>query len=382
MIKNYSQDFDITQGQVWLNAASEGPIPKISIAALNQAVKWKSSPELLTIPKFIETPLLLKKSLATLINANVDDIILGNSATYGIHLLSHGLNLEQGDQVIVMQNDFPTDILPWLFLKDKGIDVVQLKAQGNVVTPLEIKQAITVNTKVICLPMVHSFSGGSLDVVSIGNMCREHNIIFIVNMAQVLGVWPVDISQLPIDAIVGAGYKWLLGPYGTGFCWMQESLRQRLRYSQGYWISLLDEQVLQSEGELHLPVNATSRAFDVFGTANFFNFVPWKASIDYLLNIGIHNIKMHSERLAQRIHQQLDLSKFIILSPTLNNITPIVVISHQDKAQNKILHDALKFDGVHTAFWRNTIRISPHVYNTLDDVDRCIEILNLRGKIR
>lgn len=380
MMQNYAKDFDITHGQVWLNAASEGPIPKVSVHALNQAVKWKSSPEQLNIPRFIETPLLLKRSIAKLINVNVDDIILGNSATYGIHLMSHGLDLKQGDQVIVMQNDFPTDILPWLFLKEKGVDIVQLKAKENVLTPSEIKQAISTKTKVICLPMIHSFSGWFLDVVAIGNICKEHNIVFIVNMSQVLGICPVDLRRLPIDAIVGAGYKWLLGPYGTGFCWMQESLRKCLNYSQGYWISLLDDNVLQNEGDLILPKNSSSRAFDVFGTANFFNFVPWKSSIEYLLNIGTENLKLHSEMLIKRIHDQLDLSKYNIMSPSLSVSSPIVVVSHKDNTQNNLIFDTLKLEGVHTAFWRNTIRISPHVYNTMDDVDRCIQILNLSGK--
>ncbi len=381
MMPNHTQDFQLTHGQIWLNAASEGPIPTVSAGSLLEAIQWKLSPHRLTIPKFIEVPLELKRSLAKLINVNAEDIILGNSATYGIHLLSHGLDLKSGDEVILMRNDFPTDILPWLHLADKGVKVTQLQAKGPVLTPEEIRSAITSRTKAVCLPMVHSFSGWSLDIEAIGALCRERNISFIVNMSQVVGAWPLDLSVLPIDAIVCAGYKWLLGPYGTGFCWLRPGLRKELHYDQAYWIALMDEHSLNSDGELSLVPKDSARQYDVFGTANFFNFVPWRASIEYLLTIGIDVVKVHNDALVDQIHQDLDQVSYDIISPVQNNErTTIVVVTHKDKSRNKAIFDRLKENGVHVAFWRNNIRISPHIYNTPENIGSLLSLLNTRGE--
>ena len=380
-MQDFDEDFEITPNQVWLNAASEGPLPTVSAKALTEAVYWKSSPERLTLAKFSETPLLLKNSIAKLIHVDAKDIILGNSATYGMHLLSNGLSLKASDQVLVMQNDFPTDILPWLHLKLNGVDIVQLKSEGPVLSVEEIIAAITPDTRVICLPMVHSFSGWALDIKSIGAICHAKGIFFIVNMSQVFGALPVDVSTLPVDAVVCAGYKWLLGPYGTGFCWIKPEWREQLHYPQSYWISLLDDHALNSDGDIALPVNTSSRKSDVFGTANFFNFVPWCTSIDYINNIGIDAIKSHNEILNLHMHENLDRNYFTILSPSIElGLTSIIVITHKNKANNKIIMEHLKANGVHLAFWKNTLRISVHLYNTKDDVTRLLTLLNAKGQ--
>jgi len=95
------------------------------------------------------------------------------------------------------------------------------------------------------------------------------------------GAFEIDLTQWEVDAVVCAGYKWLLGPYGTGFCWIRKEVRQQLNYAQNYWISLMDEASLNSEGPIHLKEDHSARRYDVFGTANFFNYVPWAASIEY-----------------------------------------------------------------------------------------------------
>src|SRR5665213_1942020 len=124
--RNYTNDFSLNPQHTWLNVASEGPLPKIANESLQEAIGWKSAPHLLTISKFQQVPHQLKTTIAVLLHVDKDDVILGNSATYGLHLLANGLEFKTGDEIILLQNDFPTDILPWLSLQDKGIVVHQL----------------------------------------------------------------------------------------------------------------------------------------------------------------------------------------------------------------------------------------------------------------
>ncbi len=373
---DYTNDFNLDPQHAWLNTASEGPIPKVAAEALQEAVGWKSSPERLTIPKFQQVPLALKQSLATLINVSEADIILGNSATYGLHLLANGLPLNAGDEIIVMQNDFPTDILPWLHLAKKGIHVHQIKGKGPVMTANDIQASLTAHTKIVCLPHVHSFSGHALDIKGIGDMCRRQKVIFIVNMSQSIGSFPVDVGELPVDAVVCAGYKWLLGPYGTGFCWMTKDLREALDYPQAYWIALMNEQSLATEGELFLPPNYLARHYDVFGTANFFNFVPWRASIEYLIKTGMDQVASHNRNLMDIFLDRLDSKKYVLTSPTKPVHTNIAVVSHVDASRNAAIFEHLKSKGVHGALWKNKIRVSPHIFNTSKEIERALEGLN------
>ncbi len=378
---NYTKDFSLDPAHTWLNVASEGPLPKAAKKALEEAVVWKSSPHLLTVAKFQQAPLELKQSIARLIHVHHDDVILGNSATYGLHLLANGLPLKAGDEIILLQNDFPTDILPWLSLESKGVIVHQLKAQHHVLTPEELKKAINRQTKLVCLPLVHSFTGFKQELTLISQLCRSHGIRCIVNLSQAAGAFEIDLNEWEVDAAVCAGYKWLLGPYGTGFCWIKKEVREKLNYAQNYWISLMDEKSLSSEGPLSLKDDHSARRYDIFGTANFFNYVPWRASIDYLLSVGLNKINEHNQRLVDQLISGLDQKKFYLVSPSAKKErSNIVVFSYQDAFQNSRLSEFLKSEGIHLALWKNRLRASPHLYNTSQDIEKLLKALEGYGQ--
>ncbi len=376
-MKSYTKDFAIKSGHTWLNVASEGPLPKKAKEALEEAVEWKMSPHLLTIPKFQQVPLKLKGFIASLLHVDLHDVILGNSATYGLHLLANGLEFKAGDEIILLQNDFPTDILPWLSLRQKGVIVHQLKAKDQLFTCLELEGAFNKRTRLVCLPLVHSFSGYKLDIVSIGKLCRSHGILCVLNLSQAAGAFAIDLSQWELDAVVGAGYKWLLGPYGTGFCWIRKEVRERLNYPQNYWISLMDETSLKTEGPIDLKDDHTARRYDVFGTANFFNYVPWTASIEYLLSLGLDQVEKHNKALVDQLVEGLDDKSYALISPRQKKErTNIVVFSHKDPAQNVRLLEVLQNKGFYLALWKNKLRASPHIYNTADEITPLLKVLN------
>src|SRR3989338_10883280 len=158
-MQNYQDDFGPFDGRIWLNTASEGPLPKVAVKALQEAIEWKVKPFHLTNRRFQETPAQLKIAIGKLLNVPAQDVILGNSATYGIHLLANGIPFQPNDEILLMQNDFPSDILPWLALKDKGVVVRQIPVKSHVIEPQELMENLTPATKLVCLPHVHTFSG-------------------------------------------------------------------------------------------------------------------------------------------------------------------------------------------------------------------------------
>jgi selenocysteine lyase/cysteine desulfurase len=372
----YIKDFSLKPGHTWLNVASEGPLLKKANQSLQEAIEWKNSPHLLTHLRFQQVPRDLKKSIAALVHVQCDDVILGNSATYGLHLLSNGLEFKAGDEIILLQNDFPTDILPWLSLEQKGVIVRQLKAKRHVFTPQELEKSMNSRTKLACLPLVHSFNGYKHDTKAIGQLCRSRGVLSVVNLSQAAGAFEVDLNSWEVDAAVSAGYKWLLGPYGTGFCWIRKEVREKLNYAQNYWISLMDSASLNADGPIHLKDDHSSRRYDVFGTANFFNFVPWQASIQYLLSIGLNNVDKYDQTLVDRLVDGLDQKYFDLISPfPKKERTNIVVFSCKDPSKNPDLFNFLKDKGFYLALWRNKLRVSPHIYNTREEMDALLKTL-------
>jgi hypothetical protein len=195
-------------------------------------------------------------------------------------------------------------------------------------------------------------------------------------------VWLNCAHQGPLPrlaAVIGVGFKWLCDPYGTGFDWMRPEMLQSLVINQAYWLAQMTADDLgQEEGELRRPEGPpTARRCDVFGTANFFNFKPWAAAIEYLLAIGIESIAEHDQRLVERILDGLDPRKYDVLSPRESiRRSTLVFLSHKERDRNRRIYDHLRDKKIDVAYRRGMLRLAPHLYNTIDDIDRTLTLLH------
>ncbi len=379
MRDDLSNDFGPFEGRIWLNCAHQGPLPRIAAEEARQAVDWKSAPYELTQERFDGLPARLRSALAQLVGSSVDEIILGNSASYGLHLIANGYPWQPGDEALVVSGDFPSNILPWLGLEKKGAVVRQLRPSQPLPNPDELRAAITPNTKLFCVTWVHSFSGYTADLNGLGEICRQHGVTFVVNGSQAVGARPINVSQTAIDALVSVGFKWLCGPYGTGFCWVSPKLLAKLQPTKTYWLAQMTAADLSGEGgELQAPEGAaTARQFDIFGTANFFNYKAWAAAVEYLLGIGIEQIARHDQGLVDRFIAGIDPAKYRILSPTSGAArSTLIFITHQESNKNEGIYMKLKDAGIDASFRRGKIRIAPHLYNTPAQIDQATKLLN------
>src|SRR6516164_4645763 len=123
MPMGYQADFGPFDNKVWLNCAHQGPLPRVAAEEAREAVAWKVRPFELTAERFAEVPARLRRALGCLLGAPADEIILGNSASYGLHLLANGLPWKQGDEILLVRGDFPSDLLAWLALESRGVVV-------------------------------------------------------------------------------------------------------------------------------------------------------------------------------------------------------------------------------------------------------------------
>lgn len=376
-MRDYQKDFASFEDHIWLNAASEGPLPLVAAQCLQEAIQWKSKPYLLDNAKFSSTQKGLKISIGRLISVPYRDVILSNSASYGLHILANGIPWQKGDEIILMHNDFPADILPWLALEQKGVVVHQVIPRDQVIEPEELLENITERTRLLCIPHVHTFTGVILDVERFSSICEEKGIILVLNLTQSVGTRHIDLSKLSVDAVVAAGYKWLCGPYGVGFCWIKPELRDKLILNRAYWSAVLSDEELKSDERLTFKDQKTARKYDVFGTANFFNFVPFKAAIDYWLEVGLDQVKAYHDRLIDLFITELNTDQYDLISPQKGpRRSSLVIFSHRDQGNNQKIFNDLIEQGIHPAFWKGNIRIAAHVYNTEKEIKKVTHALN------
>jgi cysteine desulfurase / selenocysteine lyase len=375
MSDRFRGEFELEEDSVWLNTAHQGRLPRRAAQSLAEAVRWKLHPEMLATPElFSEVPSRLRRALAQVLGADEAEIVLANSASYGLHLVANGLDLGPGDEVVVAANDFPSDILPWLPLRDRGVEVRLIEPNGEVLTADEVEAALTARTRVVCLTWVHSFSGQVVDLEGVGRACRSRGVWFVVNGSQAVGAMPVDVRGLPVDAMVSVGFKWLCGPYGTGVCWLRSELSDALRPTKLYWLSALTAEDLAAPWlDLESITPRRTGRLDIFGTANFFNYVPFIAAVELLLELGIDEVAAQVDGLVVRLLGGLDRARFRLVSGE-GIRSPLVVVEPLGEAPEEVFQ-RLAAAGVHVAHRRGRIRISPHLYNSADEIDRVLELL-------
>ena len=374
---SYLDDFGPFHEHIWLNCAHQGPMPRAATDAAMKALEWKIAPHKLNDEAFSEIPRRLKQTLGRLIHVPSEEIILGNSTSYGIHLLANGIPWKSGDEVLLVKGDFSANILPWLYLKQKGVTIQFIDPEEAAPSAEEIEAHLTPQTRLFCTSWVNSFNGHAIDLHAIGRICRDKHVLFTVNGSQALGARSLDISKTPIDAFTCCGFKWLCGPYGTGFYWIKPYLLESLAYNQAYWLTMQQERSLDQMKEYSLRDDLGASKYDVFCTANFFNFMPWTASVEYLLDKGIAQIEKHDHMLVSRFVQGLDCDRYTIISPREGaERSTLILFSRREQERNPSILDKLKREGIDIALREGYLRASPHLYNCIENVDVLLSVLH------
>lgn len=301
----------------------------------------------------------------------------GSTVRTRLNLIAEGLSWRAGDEVICVAGDFPATVVPWLALARKGVRIHLIGGGDGQVTAQTVAEAMTPRTRVVCLSWVFSFFGHAVDLEAIGEICREREVWFVVNASQAVGARPLGIDALAVDAVACCGFKWLCGPYATGFGWLRPELRDGLDYPQPHWLRAQTQHGLNRSLNYVLPDESTASAFDVFCNANFFNFAPLAAAVELLLGIGVERAAEHDQRLIDELIGGLDDCDYELLSPRSGSQrSTLVYFSHRDATENDRIYAGLVDRGVSVAVREGRLRVAPHIYNSSDDIGRLLEGLS------
>ena len=373
---HFADDFGPFAGRCWFDTAHQGPMPRIAVQAGNEALAQRIRPHDIQDADFFDVPRRLRQALGELVGADPNDIILGNSTTYGIDLLANGIRWERGDEILLVRGDFPADISPWSVLQHRGVTIRFCEPSGPFITAETIERELSRKTRLFCTSWVNSFTGYTCDIAGIGRVCRGRRVLFVLNASQALGARVLDIANTPVDAVTCCGYKWLCGPYGTGFCWLTPSLRDSLLPLHAYWLTMQAGRRLDEMRNAEAPRDLGARAWDIFCTANFLNFSPWIACINFFLAAGPERISSYDDALVELLVRSIDRRNFDILSPEsgASRSTLIVVRPLAPNSGSK-WRERLCSAGIDVALREGNLRIAPHLHNTMADVHRLLNAL-------
>jgi cysteine desulfurase/selenocysteine lyase len=379
-MKDYHSEFADFSPTIYLDCAYQGPFPRATVARLQQAIELKCHPARLEAPEYFRLPERVRGHLASLIGADPAEIALTSSATQGIGIVATGLGLAAGDEVVIASHNFPANLFTWLHLRRLGVRVQVVKPAGDLIRVEEVVGALTARTRVLALDWV-SYTGGSrIDLTVLGELVHRRGGIFVVDGTQGAGALDIDVHHLPVDVLAVAAYKWLLGPYGTGFVYLRSEIRDRLELPVVNWMSVEGAEDFDALPTDEFTLPRAARIFDVGETSNFINLYGLEASLEFIGHVGVRTITEHCQRLLDRLAEGLHASGLQLSESAQPEHRSTILGFQADSLEvTARLHQKLRANRVAVSLRHGWIRVSPYLYNTEGDIERLLSVVTDRS---
>ncbi len=362
---------------VYLNAAGQAPMPRVSLEAVQASLEWKRFPHNLTDQQELDLPKRVRTSIANLIGAKLEEIALTTGASTGLIALAYGLDWKQGDEILTAHGEFPMQYTTWKPMEAReGVKLKLVASSGRWIAAEDFIAALTPRTRLVSVSMVRFDDGSMLDAPKLGAACRAQGTILALDVSQCCGAIPMDVRQLGADLITCSGYKWLLGPYGSGFFWGKSELLASYRPGPFYWQGIAG---LNHFGALIFedPKAAPgARAWDASETASYFNLAGWEASLRFLQDVGVETVAAHNQKLMAHMYESLPREQCERTSPLESERRgPYACFAANTPERTQDIYARLKKEKVIASLREGNIRVSTHLYNTMQDIDKLVQVV-------
>jgi cysteine desulfurase/selenocysteine lyase len=306
---------------------------------------------------------------AKLIGAEADEIAVIHNTTEGINFIAEGFPWQPGDNVVTLSSEFPSNLYPWLNLASRGVETRQVAAGIERVDPAAVERACDSRTRVVAVSWVGYMTGWRNDLTALAEICTRRKIFFFVDAIQGLGVFPLDVRELPIDALAADGHKWLLSPEGAGLLYVRKSRLEMLRAIGVGWNS-----VRQSG-------NFTDTRFDLKTDASRYEggshclaaIAGLAKSLELLLEIGSNQTAGRVLHITDQLCERLARAGLPIAScREADRRSGIVSFDVPGRDPLQLKKDC-RARGVIVNARAGRLRAAPHAYCNENDLDRLVE---------
>jgi len=355
---------------VHLAAGGETPMLKSHRQAIDQFMNDKSRGE---FARELEANMVeqARTKCATLFSVTPGEITFLSSASEGINNLAYGLNWQPGDNVIIADVEFPSGILPWTQLEHLGVEIRVVRHKNWLIDIEDIAARIDERTRVVAISQVSMFTGQRIDLSALSTLVRSSNALLLLDATHAAGVVAVDARLA--DIMVSSCYKWMLGVHGAAVFYVNQETLPDFEPPFLGWNSPA------THGGWEQPTRFTLKpSLHRFqpGNAGFISIYILDNALDHLLEIGIERIERHALELSGRIRAAVATMGFELMTPKddarrAGNVC--FLADNLEKIRQQLEAQKILIWGAYAGFGR--LRISTHLYNDNEDVERCISAL-------
>lgn len=370
----------IQNGIVYFNHASTAPISLKVRERVCELLKEKSESKIDDYNEFLRVYEESKILLGELINARADRIAFLDNTSNGLNILATGIEWKNGDRILLNDIEFPANVYPFLNLEKSGVQIDFVKSKNGVVSADDIISRVSPQTKLISVSFVQFLSGYKIDLEKLGNFCRENNIIFCVDGIQGIGALDFDVQKFKIDFLSCGTQKWLFGAQGLAFIYLTEELQLKIKPAYIGWLSVEDAWNLL---DYKMELKKTANVFQG-GTLNSIGIIIFNTSLKLLKEFGFNRIEERVLSNTNYLREKLSQPGIELLLDDVNdtNLSGITTFK-TDNVEKLFRH--LEDKNIVCSLREGFIRLSPHFYNTFEDIDIVVEtikeFINKKGQL-
>jgi selenocysteine lyase/cysteine desulfurase len=365
---------------IYLNAAATGPLPARTAAELDRWTALRGKPWKIALDEQFDTLAKARRLCAGVIGADPEEIALTPNTSTGLNIAAQILPIERNKVIIGYDGEFPANVYPWMAIERRTAGAARFEQMKLLPNGLPDWESLPArldlgDVSVVAISWVSFVSGDRADLETIGTMCRERGIWFVVDAIQGVGTTPLDVHKCKIDILACGAQKWLLSPWGSGFCYVRHDLVQNLEPRTVGWLAMRGSEDFSHILEYNLNYEDDARRFEV-ATIPYQDMAGMNASLELLGEIGLDVVSNTIHSLAGRLVAGISTIKNLsLMTPSdPNRRAGIVSFTVEDaEAVSKRLNDG----GVsHSIRGGGVIRMAPHIYNTEQEIDRVLALLN------
>lgn len=380
MLTSKRAKFTLPPQVAYLNCAYMSPLLKDVEKVGIRALRRKRNPVNITVDDFFTDSEALRQEFAKLIHADEPNrIVIIPSVSYGMANVVKNIPIKKGEHIIVVAEQFPSNYYPWKSLCD------ETGGEVNVITPPEaftdrgkrwnekILEAITPATRAVAIGNVHWADGTRFDLDAIRKRTKEVNALLVIDGTQSVGAMPFDVQHIQPDALVCAGYKWLLGPYALGLAWYGEYFDNGKPVEEN-WINRQASENFAGLVNYEDTYQPGALRYEVGEHSNFILVPMLLKAIQQLNRWGPERIQDYCRHISADAVQQLKEMGFMVEDEAWRGSHLFGIRLPQGVDPEKVKQSLLRYK-VYISFRGNAIRIAPNVYNTPEDFQRLVKAL-------
>ena len=364
--------FPVTRRSAYLNHAGVTPISRPVAEALERATRECLEWGALRYPRLLEGIERARRACARLLGVRTGNVAFVKNTSEGISLVAEGFPWRPGDAVVVPETEFPSNVYPWMNLGRRGVRTVRVPARNGRLLLDDYRKALDQPAvRVLAVSAVEFGTGFRNDLAALGQMCRERGVFFFVDAIQALGCLPLEPEPLGIRALAADAHKWLMGPEGIGLLYLSDEALDILHPVEVGWHSVRN------------PLDFDTIRFDLRPDAG--RFEPGSpstiaihglgAAVELLLDVGVGRVWDRVRALLDELVEGLQDRGYDVLSP-LGEGERSGILTFRSRTPPVELARALHRAGVFVAARGGGVRVSPHVYNTPEEIRRLLEALD------